>query len=182
MIVKISSGGGCILNINPNTLTFNKPSPIPIRVPYSTPDMATLGSFLSASLSSTTRSSTPPVHTATTVSYAGITSTRTQGVPPWTQYTATVIPNTVHYAQDSNADNVSRTKTAKATTTTTTHSSVPSTVKGNLTPIVPNTVNLPPLFCAQVTTTTTTMTMTAFSVPIPPPILTGQIGHNPFQL
>ena len=93
----------------------------------------------------------------------------------WTQYPAPVIPNTVYYAQDTSAYNISRTKTAEATTTTC--SSMSSTVEGNLTPIVPNTVDFPPLSGAQVTTTT----MTASSVPIPPPILTGQIGCNSFQ-
>ena len=110
LTVKFSSDGGFIWNINPNTLTFYKPSPILKKAPYSTPDAATLGSFLSAPLSSTIRSSAPSVHTGTTVSYAGITSTRTQDMPPWTQYTATVIPNTVHYTQDASADNVSRPK------------------------------------------------------------------------
>ena len=176
MTLKFSSDRGHIVSINPNTITFNKPSPIHIRVQYSPIDTATLGSFLSASFSSTVRSSAPTVHTGTTISYAGITSRRTQDVPSWTRYTAPVIPNTVHYAQDNSADNMSRTKTAEATTTTT-HSSVPSTVEGNLTPIVPNTVDFPPLSSAHVTTTTTPS-----SAPTPPPILTGQIGHNPLQL
>ena len=69
-----------------------------------------------------------------------------------------------HYTQEASANNMSRTKTAEATTTC---SSVSSTVEGNLTPIVPNTVDFPPLSGAQVTTTTTMMmttTMTASSV------------------
>ena len=161
MTVKFSSDRGCIVNLNPNTITFNKPSPILIRVPYSPPDAATLDSFLSASFSSTVRSSAP-------------TSRRTQNVLSWTPYPASVIPNTVNYAQDASANNVSTTTTVEATTTTT-RSSVPSTVEGNLTPIVPNTVDFPPLSGAHLTTTTTIPS----SVPISPPLLTGLIGHNP---
>ena len=90
-------------------------------------------------------------------------------MPSWTQYTAPVIPNTVHYTQDASADNVSRTKTVEATTTTTCSSAL-LTVEGNLTPIVPNTVDFLTLSGAHVTTTTPSLVL------IPPPMLTGQIG------
>ena len=76
---------------------------------------------------------------------------------PWTQYDTPVIPNTVHYKQDASADNMSTTTTAGTTKTT-------------------STVDYPPLPDAHLLKTTTTKT------PIPPPILTGFIGHNPLVL
>ena len=62
---------------------------------------------------------------------------------------------------------MSTTATAKATTTRTTHSSVPSTVEGNSMPVVPNAVDFPPLSGAHLTTTATT---TPSSAPKPPPL------------